>query len=138
MAGNKTTENDNSVIDFLNTIDDDSKRSDCLKIMEIMTETTGFKAKMWGTGIIGFGSYHYIYESGRAGDAPLAGFSPRKKEIALYFSARFKNREQLLARFGKHKTGKACVYIKTLSDVDADVFKKMIENSVDEIKNTYP
>ncbi|QPH41384.1 DUF1801 domain-containing protein [Pedobacter endophyticus] len=138
MAENKTKENDNSVIDFLNTIEDDAKRSDCFKIVEIMSESTGFEAKMWGSAIIGFGSYHYRYESGRAGDAPLAGFSPRKKEIALYFSAQFKNREQLLAEFGKHKTGKACVYINKLSDVDADVFKKMIENSVNEIKSTYP
>ena len=138
MAQNKTTENDLSVTDFLNTVTDETKRNDCFSLSDIITETTGFKAKMWGTAIVGFGSYHYKYESGREGDAPLAGFSPRKDAIALYFSSEFKNREQLLAKFGKHKTAKACVYVKKMSDIDVEVLKEMVTNSVARISSLYP
>jgi len=118
MSQNKTTENDLSVTDFLNTVTDEIKRADCFNLSAIITETTGFKAKMWGNAIVGFGSYHYKYESGREGDAPLVGFSPRKEAISLYLSSQFKDREALLAKFGKHKTAKACVYVKKMSDID--------------------
>ncbi|MBO9672923.1 MAG: DUF1801 domain-containing protein [Sphingobacteriaceae bacterium] len=138
MAQNKTTENDLSVTDFLNTIPDENKKADCFNLSDIITETTGFKAKMWGTAIVGFGSYHYKYESGREGDAPLFGFSPRKDAIALYFSSRFNNREELLAKFGKHKTAKACVYIKKMSDINVEVLKEMVTNSVAWISSLYP
>lgn len=138
MAKNKTIENDLSVRDFLNTVPDENKRADCFHLLDIMAETTGFTAKMWGTAIIGFGIYHYKYESGRAGDAPLVGFSPRKDTIALYLSSAFNNREELLAKFGKHKTGKACVYIKKLNDIDVEVLKEMISNSVAKISSLYP
>jgi len=138
MAQNKTTENDLSVTDFLNTVTDETKRKDCFSLSDIIAETTGFKAKMWGTAIVGFGSYHYKYESGREGDAPLVGFSPRKDAIALYFSSEFKNREELLAKFGKHKTAKACVYVKKMSDIDAEVLKEMVTNSVARISSLYP
>jgi len=138
MAQNKTTENDLSVPDFLNTVTDENKRADCFNLLDIIVETTGFKAKMWGTSIVGFGSYHYKYESGRAGDAPLFGFSPRKDAIALYLSSEFKNREELLAKFGKHKTAKACVYIKKMSDIHVEVLKEMVTNSVARISSLYP
>ncbi|MEH3111787.1 DUF1801 domain-containing protein [Pedobacter terrae] len=138
MAQNKTTENDLSVDDFLNTVPDINKRIDCFNLLNIIAETTGFPAKMWGTAIIGFGSYHYKYDSGRAGDAPLVGFSPRKDTIALYVSSDFKDREALLAKLGKHKTAKACVYIKKLSDINVEVLKKMIEHSVAKINSLYP
>ncbi|MGN7988224.1 DUF1801 domain-containing protein [Pedobacter sp. 22226] len=138
MAQNKTTENDLSVTDFLNTITDGNKRKDCFSLLDIIAETTGFKAKMWGHAIVGFGSYHYKYESGREGDAPLAGFSPRKDAISLYLSSEFKNREELLSRFGKHKSAKACVYIKKLSDINVEVLKEMVSNSVAQIKDMYP
>ncbi|WP_025145191.1 DUF1801 domain-containing protein [Pedobacter jeongneungensis] len=138
MAQNKTTENDLSVTDFLNTVTDETKRKDCFSLSDIITETTGFKAKMWGTAIVGFGSYHYKYESGREGDAPLVGFSPRKDAIALYFSSEFKNREELLTKFGKHKTAKACVYVKKISDIDVEVLKEMVTNSVARISSLYP
>ncbi|MCX2494844.1 DUF1801 domain-containing protein [Pedobacter sp. PF22-3] len=138
MAQNKTTENGLSVHDFLNTVPDENKRSDCFNLLGIIGEITGFTAKMWGTAIVGFGSYHYKYESGRTGNAPLVGFSPRKDAIVLYLSSDFNNREELLAKFGKHKTGKACVYIKKLSDIDVEVLKEMITNSVAKINSLYP
>jgi len=103
-----------------------------------MNKATGFEPKMWGTAIIGFGTYHYKYDSGREGDAPLVGFSPRKDALALYFSSEFKDRDELLNKFGKHKTGKACVYIKKLADIDQTILEVMIKNSVNHIQNLYP
>jgi hypothetical protein len=138
MAQNKTTENDLSVPAFLNTVEDVIKRTDCFNLSDIIAETTGFKAKMWGNAIVGFGSYHYKYESGREGDAPLVGFSPRKDAIALYLSSQFKDREELLSKFGKHKTAKACVYVKKLNDIDVAVLKEMVSNSVERISSLYP
>lgn len=138
MAQNKTTENDLSVSAFLNTITDETKRKDCFDLSAIIAESTGFTAKMWGTAIVGFGSYHYKYESGREGDAPLVGFSQRKDSISLYLSSQFDNREELLAKFGKHKTAKACVYVKKMSDIDIEVLKEMVNNSVARISSMYP
>jgi len=138
MADNKTTENDNCVTTFLNKVADETKRKDSFKLLKLFEEVSSFKAKMWGTAIVGFGSYHYKYESGREGDAPLTGFSPGKDSFALYFSSELKDREQLLQSLGKHKTGKACVYIKKLEDVDIEVLKQIITNSIDDIKNKYP
>lgn len=137
MAINKTTENENNVRDFLDTVSDDLKRVDCHELSAIITSVTGFNAKMWGNAIVGFGSYHYVYESGRAGDAPLAGFSPRKDAIVLYLSPEFRDRDRLLSIFGIHKTGKACVYFKKLQDIDLGVLKQMIANSVESIQNLY-
>lgn len=138
MAQNKTTENTLSVSDFLNKVEDETKRKDSFELVKIISKTTGFEAKMWGTAIVGFGSYHYVYESGRTGDAPLVGFSPRKDSFSLYLSSQLKDREALLGKFGKHKTAKACVYIKKLSDVDVDILKKLVTNSVERIKSMYP
>ena len=138
MAANKTTENDNSVTAFLNTVADETKRKDSFDLVRLFEEVSLFKAKMWGTAIVGFGSYHYRYESGREGDAPLTGFSPRKDSFALYFSSELKDREKLLANLGKHKTGKACVYIKKLEEVNIEVLKEIIINSIDDIKSKYP
>lgn len=135
---NITIENNNSVIHFLNTVENENNRKDCLQLLDEFIKATGFAAKMWGTAIIGFGSYHYTYDSGRTGDAPLAGFSPRKNAIVLYLSSEFEDRKALLSRFGKHTTGKACIYIKKLTDVDLDVLKQMINNSVAYIKKCYP
>ena len=134
MAQNKTMENDLSVKAFLNGIENDIKRADCIQLSDIMKVTTGFEAKMWGTAIVGFGGYHYIYESGRTGDAPLAGFSPRKDAIVLYLASQFKDRDELLAKLGKHKTGKACVYVKKLSDINTAVLQELIKNSVEKMK----
>lgn len=138
MAQNKTIETIESVANFLATVTDENKKQDCLNIVTIMEKVTGFKAKMWGPSIVGFGSYHYKYESGREGDAPLVGFSPRKNEISLYLSSSFKNRDGLLEKFGKHKSAKACVYIKKLADIDQEIFKEMIVLSVKHVKSMYP
>ncbi|MBS1743754.1 MAG: DUF1801 domain-containing protein [Bacteroidetes bacterium] len=136
-AKNKTTETEQSVEQFLQTITDEVKRKDCFAIAELMKKQSGFEPKMWGAAIVGFGSYHYKYESGREGDAPLVAFSPRKAEISLYLSSGFENREALLKKFGKHKSAKACIYIKKLEDVDSEVLKKMVSLSVKHVKSLY-
>jgi hypothetical protein len=130
IAKAKTTENKNSVPAFIKTIPDQQRQKDALGIIEIMKEQSGFEPKMWGPAIIGFGSYHYKYESGHEGDAPLVGFSPRKTEFALYLISTFDKREELLKQFGKHKTSKFCIYIRKLEDINVAVFKKMISNSL--------
>jgi len=132
----KTTETTASVPAFIDTIEDEQKRKDCYAIMEIMKAQSGFKPKMWGPAIIGFGSYHYKYESGYEGDAPLVGFSPRKAEFALYI-ANFEGKEELLKNFGKHKTAKSCVYIKKLSDIDAHVLGQLITAGVKYMTEKY-
>jgi hypothetical protein len=134
---NKTTENHNSVTHFINTVDDETKRNDAFKLVTLMQEQTGFEPKMWGSAIIGFGSYHYKYDSGREGDAPLVAFSPRKAAISLYLYTSFKNKEELLSKFGKHKTGKGCIYIKKITDIDVEVLKTMITASVDYVIKKY-
>ncbi len=136
-ANNKTTENNDSVAAFVEKITDADRRKDCQAIIDIMEKQSGFPAKMWGSAIIGFGTYHYVYESGREGDAPLVGFSPRKTEFALYLSSEFDKRDELLKQFGKHKTAKACVYVKKLEDVNVDVLKKMISNSIKHTRAKY-
>lgn len=133
----KTTETENSVAAFIKKIPDAQRQKDARTIVEIMENQSGFPAKMWGPAIIGFGSYHYVYDSGHEGDAPLVGFSPRKNEFALYLSSSFDKREELLQQFGKHKTAKACVYIKKIEDIKLDVLKKMITASVKHIKAKY-
>jgi hypothetical protein len=134
----KTTENDNSVLDFIKTIPGDQKQKDSLKIIDIMKKESGFEPKMWGPAIVGFGSYHYKYESGREGDAPLIGFSPRKEALTIYLSSKFDNRDELLKEFGKHKTSKACIYVKKIDDINIDVLKKMVANSLKYYKEKYP
>jgi hypothetical protein len=126
----KTTETALSVKDFIKKIPEAERQKDALAIVDIMEKQSGFAAKMWGPAIIGFGSYHYIYESGHEGDAPLVGFSPRKNEFALYLSSAFDKREELLAQLGKHKVAKACVYIKKIEDIKVDILKKMVAGSV--------
>lgn len=138
MPQNKTTENQDSVEDFLNAVPDQTKRDDSFELVKIFSSQTRFDAKMWGSAIVGFGSYHYRYESGREGDAPLTGFSPRKDSISLYFASGFAKRADLLSKLGKHKTAKACVYIKKLSDIDVSVLTEIIAESVAHIKKLYP
>ncbi|MEC5425221.1 DUF1801 domain-containing protein [Virgibacillus sp. C22-A2] len=134
----KTRENDSSVIEFIETVENPKKREDAYKLLDIFTETTGCKAKIWGTSIIGFGAYHYKYATGHEGDAPLVGFSPRKAKISLYFATGDTEREELLNDFGKHTTGKACVYINKVADVDVDVLKALINRSITFLRETYP
>lgn len=138
MAKNKTTETESSVVDFINTTDDETKRNDAFELVKIMQKATGFEPKMWGPSIIGFGSYHYKYASGHEGDAPLAGFSPRKAAISLYLYLPDEIREKLLSEFGKHKSAKGCIYIKKLADIDVEILKKMISTSINELQKQYP
>ncbi len=138
MAKIKTTETTKSVTAFINAIRDEVKRKDSFQIIDIMKKQTGFDPKMWGPSIIGFGNYHYKYESGHEGDMPLAAFSPRSTAIVFYFSEEFENREELFKRLGKHKTGKVCVYVKRMADIDVSVLKKMITNSVKHTRSRYP
>jgi len=132
----KTTENKSSVTGFIKSVPDQQRQKDALAIVELMKKESGFEPKMWGPAIIGFGSYHYKYESGREGDAPLMGFSPRKSEFALYFSSEFDQREELLKQL-ENISPKGCVYIKKLEDVKVDVLKKMIANSIKYYKAKY-
>lgn len=135
-AAPKTTETTQSVDAFVKKLDDKQRQADCFAIVETMKKASGFEPKMWGPAIIGFGSYHYVYESGHEGDAPLVGFSPRKTAFALYI-ANFDGKEGLLEKFGKHKTAKACVYIKKLADIDVNVLKKLVAGSVKYYKEKY-
>ena len=137
MAQNKTTENNASVSDFIDSIAAE-RREDARQLDAIFEKATGLKAKMWGNAIIGYGSYHYKYDSGREGDMLLAGFSPRSDKFALYLSSAFGGREEMLSRLGKCKTAKACVYIRKVSDIDTSVLEKMIAASVDDIRKKYP
>ncbi|WP_404429069.1 DUF1801 domain-containing protein [Sutcliffiella horikoshii] len=134
----KTKETDNSVIEFIETVESPKKREDAYRLLEIFTETTGYEAKMWGPSIIGFGSYHYKYPTGHEGDFMLVGFSPRKAKISLYFATGDSKREELLERFGKHTTGKACVYINKVADIDVEVLKELIRQSVTFLQDMYP
>ncbi|KQW98847.1 DUF1801 domain-containing protein [Flavobacterium sp. Root420] len=139
MAKNKTTETETSVIDFINTfVDDEAKRKDAFELIKIMQKVTGFEPKMWGPSIIGFGSYHYKYASGHEGDAPLAGFSPRKAAISLYVYLFEQNREELLSELGKHRAAKGCIYIKKLSDINVEILKEMTSTSVEYLLKLYP
>ncbi|WP_226037792.1 DUF1801 domain-containing protein [Aquibacillus saliphilus] len=134
----KTKENDSSVIEFIEEVESPKKREDAYKLLDIFTETTGYKAKMWGPSIIGFGAYHYKYDSGHEGDAPLVGFSPRKAKISLYFATGDTERQQLLNSFGKHTSGKACVYINKVADIEVDILKALVNQSVKFLRETYP
>ena len=133
----KTKEHDGSVIEFIENVENPKKREDAYKLLDIFTETTGFKAKMWGPSIIGFGSYHYKYATGHEGDAALVGFSPRKAKVSLYLTGG-PERESILADFGKHTVGKSCVYINKLADIDTAVLEALITHSMKFLKEIYP
>jgi len=129
MAENKTTQNEQSVQAFLDKAAGEKRRQDCSTILEMMRKATGLAPKMWGEAIIGFGSEHYKYESGREGDMPIIGFSPRKQDLTLYIGG-LDRMSDLLGKLGKFKTGKVCLYIKRLSDVDVTILEEMIEQSL--------
>ncbi|MBK8780400.1 MAG: DUF1801 domain-containing protein [Anaerolineales bacterium] len=129
MAEMKTIQTEASVEDFLNLIENDQKREDCFEIVKMMKQVTKKEPKMWGPSIIGFGSYHYKYESGREGDSPQIGFSPRKQNITLYILSGSDHENPLLQKLGKHSTSKVCLYIKRLADVDKKVLQELIKES---------
>jgi len=130
MAENKTKPTEASVDGYLDAIDDEARRKDCKALAKLIAKVTKLKPKMWGTAIVGFGTLKYKYESGREGETCLIGFSSRKGDISIYGTASAPRREALLAKLGKHKTGKGCLYIGKLQDVDVGVLEKLIAESV--------
>jgi len=134
MAELKTKPTNQSVKEFLNEISDEQRRADCFQVAKIMEEITGEKPKMWGPSIVGFGSYHYKYASGREGDWPMTGFSPRKKDLTLYLMMGFTKHGELLEKLGKHSTAKSCLYIKRLSDIHVPALKKLIKISIKDLE----
>ena len=137
MAENKTKATDASVQEYLTAIAPEAKRKDCEAIAALMARITKCKPKMWGPSIVGFGSVHYKYDSGREGDMSATGFASRKNEIVVYLAADGANQEVLLARLGPHKMGKCCLYIRRLDDVDREVLAQLITESVAEVKRRY-
>lgn len=131
MTKNKTAETEVKVTDFIHSfVDNDQKKEDSFRLIELMQEWSGFEAKMWGPSIIGFGSYHYKYASGHEGDAPMIAFSPRKAAFSLYVYSPREDNKHLLDNFGKFKITKGCIYIKKLSDIDISVLEKMCLDSI--------
>jgi hypothetical protein len=138
MAKNKTAETEISVPDFINSYaDSDQKKIDSFKLIELMTEWSGFEPKMWGPTIVGFGSYHYKYESGHEGDAPLIGFSPRKAEFSLYIYTAADEHKYLLDNLGKFKMGKACIYVKKLSDINMATVAELCKATIAYLSKHY-
>ncbi len=133
----KTRPHDASVDDFIQEISDENKRSDCRQLTALMEKITGQPAVLWGPSIVGFGKYHYIYESGTEGDWFLTGFSPRKRNLSIYMMDGFKNHTPLLEKLGKHKTSSSCLYITRLSDIDLDVLEELLTASIQNIRKKY-
>ncbi|MEM7501566.1 MAG: DUF1801 domain-containing protein [Pseudomonadota bacterium] len=138
MAKNKTQPTKARVTDFLANIEDSGKRADCKRIAKMMRAATGKRATMWGSSIVGYGSYDYRYASGREGSFMETGFSPRAQNITIYIMPGFAPYRSLMKRLGKHKAGKSCLYIKRLDDVDTDVLGELIRESVEEMRRRYP
>jgi hypothetical protein len=136
MAELKTVRTQASVDKFLQGIKNENNRADCYKIKEMMEKATRSKAKMWGTSIVGFGDYHYVYDSGREGDWFMTGFSPRKQNLTLYMMGGFNQFPDLMKQLGKHSTGKGCLYIKSLEDVDMKILQKLLTQSVKAAKTS--
>lgn len=134
MAELKTKKNDNDSIEFLNGVDNEERKNDCFKLLELFEQWTNEPPKMWGQSIIGFGSYHYKYDSGREGDWFLTGFSPRKQYLTIYITAGFEKYDEVMSELGKYKTGSSCLYVKRLSDIDIDKLKTLVEKSVSYMK----
>lgn len=137
MSDLKTKPNSKDVDTLIANIEKEGKREDSKKILEIMREITGRMPVMWGDSMIGFGSYHYKYDSGREGDWFITGFSPRKQNISIYIMSGFSDYEKLLKQLGKHKTGKSCLYINKLEDIDQDILREMITRSIEFMESKY-
>lgn len=136
MAQLKTQPNDESVSGFLERVEDDNKREDSYTILKLMQEITGEEPRMWGDSIVGFGTYHYKYASGRTGEWFLTGFSPRVQNLTLYIMSGFDEYDELLGKLGKHSTGKSCLYVKRLENIDLDTLRKLVAKSVEHMKTT--
>lgn len=137
MAQNKTQPTDQSVKTFIDSLDDQQKIADSYSLVELMKDVTGCDPKMWGPSIIGFDQYHYKYESGREGDFLKVGFSPRKREFSIYLMCNLEKNTDLLNKLGKHRTGKSCLYVKRLEDIDLDVLRELAEKSVRYVDEKY-
>lgn len=131
MSDTKMKPTDASVEAFLNGVEDETKRADCYALLALMREVTGQEPRLWGDSIVGFGSYHYRYASGREGDSLLTGFSPRKQNLTIYITAGFDAYDELLDRLGRFKIGKSCLYVKRLDDVDRNVLRDLVRESVE-------
>lgn len=138
MAQNKTQATKASVDEFINNVESEQKRKDAKELVTLFEAVTGEKAVMWGSSIIGFGQYHYKYDSGREGDFLMTGFSPRKTALSIYLMSGFSKHEEQLKKLGKYKTGKSCLYVKKLADIDQEVLSEMILDSIRFIKEKYP
>lgn len=138
MSDLKTKANQQSVIAYLNTIEPQKRREDSFAILALMQEVSGEEPQMWGDKIVGFGRYHYKYASGREGDWFLAGFAPRKQNLTLYIMSGFDGYNELMSKLGKHSTGKSCLYIKKLEDVDQATLRQLIAQSITHMKQTNP
>lgn len=136
MAELKTKLNDGDVVAFLNGVENEKRREDSFVVLDLMKEVTGEEPKMWGPSIVGFGSYHYKYASGREGDWMLVGFSPRKQSLTLYIMSGFAAYDDLMSKLGKFTTGKSCLYIKKIEDVDQETLKELVRQSVDHVAKT--
>ncbi|MDX1415835.1 MAG: DUF1801 domain-containing protein [Candidatus Promineifilaceae bacterium] len=134
MAEPKTKKNDADVEEFLNSVENKKRREDSFAVLELMKKVTNEEPQMWGDSIVGFGSYHYKYASGREGNWPLTGFSPRKQSLTLYIMSGFDKYDELLEDLGKYTTGKSCLYVKKIEDVDLDVLKELVARSVEYMK----
>lgn len=135
---NKTKETEVNPFDFIDSfVENEKKKQDSFKLIELMKKWSGFEPKMWGPTIIGFGSYHYKYASGHEGEAPLIGFSPRKNEFSLYVTVPGKENKELLDNLGKYKMGKACIYFKKLEDLNLDVLEKICKTTIDYIQRNH-
>jgi hypothetical protein len=134
MAENKTKQTGASVEKFLNSVNDEKQREDSFTILKMMQQITKAEPKMWGPSIVGFGKYHYKYESGREGDCALTGFSPRKGNLTLYIMGGFDEKSSQMKKLGKYKNGKCCLYIKKLEDIDMSVLKELVKTSVESMK----
>lgn len=137
MTKNKTEFTDKNVDDFLQTLESEQKRKDSYELIALMEKITGEKAKMWGSTIVGFGNYHYKYESGHEGNAPLIGFSPRKTAISLYVFTGLQEHEHMLENLGKFTMGKACIYVKRLTDINLDALTGLMNHSIDYVSAKY-
>ena len=137
MAELKTKENDASVSDFIDSIVDEEKRNDCIQVLSLMKKVTRKEPKMWGASMVGFGTYHYVYASGRQGDWFVTGFAPRKNDLTLYIMPGFSECSELLEQLGKYKLGKSCLYLKNLKNIDLKILEKLIRQSVKEMKKKY-
>ncbi len=137
MSEPKTVRNDASVEDFIDAVENPRRRDDAGKLLQLMRGITGEPPQMWGSSIVGFGSYRYRYASGREGDWPITGFSPRKQNLVVYAMPGLSGVTDLLARLGRHRTGKSCLYLNSLDDVDLEVLAELIRESVAEMRSRY-